>query len=181
MERSTSVRILVSCFLFAAVLVTSLLLAGCAPKGQDAIVASIGSTPITLSEYEKLYAKSNGSSQAGAAASQEDREKFLDLMVKYRKKLLDAYELGLDRRPELLSEILQYKGSLAASYLTDRALVGPAVREMYDRSREEIRASHILLNFKQGATAVDSAEVLKQAAEIIADAKAGKDFGELAQ
>ena len=180
MERSTSVRILVSCFLFAAVLVTALLLAGCAPKGQDAIVASIGTTPITLSEYEKLYAKSNGSSQAGAAASQEDREKFLDLMVKYRKKLLDAYELGLDRRPELLSEILQYKGSLAASYLTDRALVGPAVREMYDRSREEIRASHILLNFKQGATAVDSAEVLKQAAEIIADAKAGKDFGELA-
>jgi len=51
---------------------------------------------------------------------------------------------------------------------------------MYDRSREEIRASHILLPFKQGATPEDSAMVLKQATDIITEAKAGKDFGLLA-
>jgi len=166
-------------FLLAAALVLSSLLSGCAPKREDTIVATIGKTPITLSEYEKLYMKSGGTDSA-AAVPQEDREKFLDLMVKYRKKLLDAYEQGMDRRPELLSEIQQYKGSLAASYLTDRELVTPAVQKMYDRSREEIRASHILLTFKQNATHDDSAIVLQQAAEIIAQAKAGVDFGQLA-
>ncbi len=180
MKRSSSVRVFALYFLFSAAFMLFTLFIGCAPKGQDTLVASIGKTPITIADYEKLYVKSNGNGEAGATATQEDREKFLDLMVKYRKKLLYAYEQGMDHRPELRGEIQQYKGSLAASYLTDRELVTPAVKKMYDRSREEIRASHILLTFAQGATAEDSATVLKQAAEIIAEAKAGKDFGQLA-
>lgn len=164
---------------FAALLL-SWALHGCAPKAQDTLVARIGTTPITLTDYEKLYVKSNGSRDAGVQATQEEREKFLDLMIKYRLKLTDAYRKGMDKRTDLLSEIQQYKGSLAASYLTDRTLVSPAVRKMYDRTREEIRASHILLTFKQGATAEDSAAVNTRAAEIIAEVKAGQDFGQIA-
>ncbi len=163
-----------------AALILSWSLNGCAPKTQDTLVASIGSTPITLGDYEKLYVKSNGSRDAGAQASPEERQKFLDLMIKYRLKLTDAYQKGMDKRSDLLAEIQQYKGSLAASYLTDRVLVTPAVRQMYDRSREELRASHILLTFTQGATAEDSAAVYKRAAEILAELKAGKDFGQIA-
>ena len=179
MKRSLSVRLHVPLFLLTTAFALSSLFSGCAPKREDTLVATIGKTPITLSEYEKLYMKSGGTDSV-AKATQEEREKFLDLMVKYRKKLLDAYEQGMDKRPELIGEIQQYKGSLAASYLTDRELVTPAVRKMYDRSREEIRASHILLTFKQGATHEDSALVLQQAAEIITEAKAGTDFGQLA-
>jgi peptidyl-prolyl cis-trans isomerase SurA len=101
-------------------------------------------------------------------------------MVRYRKKLADAYDLGMDRRPELLAEIQQYKGSLAASYLTDRQLVTPALKKMYERSLEEIRASHIIVAVKPGATAQDSAAALKKINEVLELAKAGKDFGELA-
>jgi peptidyl-prolyl cis-trans isomerase SurA len=167
------------CIILVAVMLSSLL-TGCAPKREDVLVASIGKTPVTIADYEKLYVKSSGGNDSGATATQEDREKFLDLMVKYRKKLIDAYDQGMDRRPELMGEIQQYKGSLAASYLTDRQLVTPAVKKMYDRSREEIRASHILLTFKENATHEDSAVVLKQAADLIAEAKAGKNFSELA-
>jgi peptidyl-prolyl cis-trans isomerase SurA len=101
-------------------------------------------------------------------------------MLKYRLKLADAYQQGLDRRPELLGEIQQVKGSLASSYMTERELVSPGVRRMYDRSMEEIRASHILLTIRQGATAEDSATVLRQAQDIIKEVGAGKDFGQLA-
>ena len=87
---------------------------------------------------------------------------------------------GLDRRPELQAEIQQYKGSLAASYLTDRQLVAPAIKKMYDRSLEELRASHILIQVKQGATPEDSAAAMKKVNEVIALANSGKDFGELA-
>jgi peptidyl-prolyl cis-trans isomerase SurA len=157
-----------------------LLISGCSPKAGDAVVATVGKTPITMSEYEKLYERSNGSREAGVKATQEERERFLDLMVRYRKKLADAYDLGMDRRPELLAEIQQYKGSLAASYLTDRQLVTPALKKMYERSLEEIRASHIIVAVKPGATAQDSAAALKKINEVLELAKAGKDFGELA-
>ena len=101
-------------------------------------------------------------------------------MIKYRLKLTDAYRQGMDKRPEVLSEIDQYRGSLATSYLTERELVRPSVRKMYDRTCEEIRASHILLSFPPNAKAEDSALVYKQAQEIIGEVKAGKDFAQLA-
>ncbi len=153
---------------------------GCAPKQQESIVATIGPNPISVTDFETMYNKSNGTANPGSTATQEERERFLDLMVKYRLKLTDAYRLGMDKRPEVQGEINQYRGSLAASYLTDRELVAPNVRKMYDRSREEIRASHILLTFRQGATAADSATIYAQAQDVIAQVKAGKDFGQLA-
>lgn len=180
MKRSASARLFSSPFLPVLALGSILLINGCAPKGNDAVVATIGKTPVTLAEYEKLYERSNGSRDAGVRATQEERERFLDLMVRYRKKLVDAYGMGMDRRPELQAEIQQYKGSLAASYLTDRQLVTPALKKMYQRNLEEIRASHILIAIKQGATAEDSAAALKKANEVIQLAKEGKDFGELA-
>ncbi len=179
MKRSASAQLLSTALVSAAVVVL-VLFSGCSPKAGDTVVATVGKTPITLAEYEKLFERSNGSRDAGVKATQEERERFLDLMVRYRKKLADAYDLGLDRRPELQAEIQQYKGSLAASYLTDRQLVTPGVRKMYDRSLEELRVSHVLIQVKQGATAEDSAAAMKKVNEVIALANSGKDFGELA-
>ena len=51
---------------------------------------------------------------------------------------------------------------------------------MYERSLEEIRASHIIVTVKPGATAQDTAAALKKINEVLELAKAGKDFGELA-
>jgi peptidyl-prolyl cis-trans isomerase SurA len=161
------------------VIISFLGLPGCSPKVQETAVARIGETPVTIADFEKMYTKSNGSREAGVAASQEDRERFLDLMIKYRLKLTDAYQQHLDRRSDVTAEIEQYKGSLAASYLTEHNLVTPNVQRMYDRMGEEVRVIHILLTFKQDATAEDSASVYKQAEDIIAQAKAGTDFVKL--
>jgi peptidyl-prolyl cis-trans isomerase SurA len=178
-KRSASSHLL-STALVSAVVVLLVVFNGCSPKAGETVVASVGKTPITIADYEKLYERSNGSREAGVKAPQEERERFLDLMIRYRKKLADAYDRGLDRRPELMAEIQQYKGSLAASYLTDRVLVGPSLKKMYDRSLEEIRVSHVLIQIKAGATPEDTAAVLKKVNEVIQMANAGKDFGELA-
>jgi peptidyl-prolyl cis-trans isomerase SurA len=163
----------------AAVAIT-LVLAGCSPKAGEAVVASVGTQDITLSEYERMYVKSNGSREAGEKASPEERENFLDLMVKYRLKLADAYRDGMDKRPEVVGELQQYKGSLAESFLTDREVVQPGVKDFYARRREEIRASHILLELSPTAGPADSAEAYAKAYEIIARAKSGTDFSTLA-
>jgi peptidyl-prolyl cis-trans isomerase SurA len=156
-------------------------LSSCSPKSSEAIVATVGEKPITLQEYEKLYLKSNGGTREQAAASsEEEREKFLELMTKFRLKLADAYRRGLDKSPEVLKEIEHYRGSLAASYLTERNVTAPGVRRLYDRRNEEIRASHILLSLKPDAPDSEVQATTKRANEIIAAAKAGADFSLLA-
>ena len=158
----------------------ALAIAGCSPKVSESVVASVGDEDITLGEYERMFIKSNGSREAGEKATPEEREKFLDLMVKYRLKLADAYRNELDKRPEVRGELQQYKGSLAESFLTDREVVQPGVRALYARKREEIRASHILLELSPTANPEDSAAAYANAYEVIAKAKAGTDFGVLA-
>lgn len=161
-------------------LLIALTIAGCSPKASEAVVASVGDQDITIPEYERMFVKSNGSREAGEKASLEEREKFLDLMVNYRLKLADAYRDGMDKRPEVMGELQQYKGSLAESFLTDREVVQPGMKDFYARRREEIRASHILLELSPTASPADSAEAYAKAFEVIAQAKAGTAFSTLA-
>lgn len=146
------IRTLQYLFVFAG-----LSLAGCSSQ-REAIVARIGDQPVTLKEYEDLYIKSNGDREAAAKSTQEEREKFLDLVVKFRLKLADAYRQGMDKKPELQAEINQYKSSLASSFLTERELTGPGAKEMYDRRRYEFRASHILISLPPSAAGKSQGE-----------------------
>ena len=132
------------------VVVTGLSFAGCSSQ-REAVVARVGNEPVTLKEYEDLYLKSNSDREAAAKSTQEDREKFLDLVVKFRLKLADAYRQGLDKKPELRAEINQYKSSLASSFLTERELTIPGAKQMYERRRCEYRASHILISLPPAA------------------------------
>lgn len=155
-------------------------LAGCSPAAHDAVVATVGSDPITLGTYEKMYMKNAVSRDSAAATTMEERERFLDLLVKYRLKLLDAEHLGLDRRSDVVGELEEYKGSLAASYLTEREVTAPGIQQLYRRRGEEIRASHILLELSPGASAADSAAAYSRASELIELVLAGRRFDSLA-
>lgn len=144
------------------------------------VVATVGSGSIALPEYESQYLKTLGSREAGTATSLEDRQKFLDLLVKYRLKLAGAYGAGLERKPEVINELESYKGSLAQSYLTEREVMAPGVRQLFARRNEEIRASHILIALSPDASPTDSALATTKAYQAISQLKSGKDFGEVA-
>jgi peptidyl-prolyl cis-trans isomerase SurA len=157
-----------------------LVFSGCSPKEHETIVATIGPHAISLGEYEAQYLKTLGTREAGAATTPEERQKFLDLLVKYRLKLAGAYGEGLDKKPEVVNEIDAYKGSLASSYLTEREVVAPGMRTLFARRNEEIRASHILISLGLESTPAESAAAYQKAYEFIAQIKAGRDFGQIA-
>jgi len=119
-------------FFAILIAVAPLLVTGCSPKAQE-IVATVGENPITLKEYESLYLKGNGNRDSAVASGMQDREHFLNLMVNYKLKLADAQRMKLDQKPEIVNEIQQYKGGLAASFITEREITGPGIRRLYDR------------------------------------------------
>lgn len=156
------------------------LLLGCSPKQGELVVAKVGNNEVTLKEYETLYVKSSGTREQAATSTQEEREKFLDLLTKFKLKLTDAYDQGLNNHPDIRNEIAQYKGSLVASFLTEREVNAPGVRNMYESRKTEVRAKHILLTLAPNASAEDSARVYTQAYELIEKLRAGASFESLA-
>ncbi len=174
-------RFVLSSLLLTAFLATpTLVLTGCSPAQNDALVATVGKDQIRLSEYERQYLKNSSTREDAAKTGSEERQRFLNLLVNYRLKLNDAYQSGLERRPDIAGELAQYKGNLAASFLTEREIVAPGVRRLYDQRREEIRAKHIMISLRTKPTADDSAAAYAKAYKIISMLKAGADFDSLA-
>ena len=178
MHRVTPVTVLLP--LFALAVFLSLSTTGCSPAAHDAILASIGKNSITMSEYEKQYLKNSTTRADAAKTTLDERERFLDLLVNYHLKLNDAYREGLNRRPDITGELEQYKGNLAASFLTEREIVAPGIRRLYDQRSQEIRASHILITLTTNASPADSAAAYRKAYMLIDSLHRGASFDSLA-
>jgi len=153
---------------------------GCTKQAGDIILADIGPEKLTVTEYERQLTKNNGGRDAARSLSMAEKEKFLDLLVKFRLKLLDAYQHGLDRDPEVVKEMQEYKSSLATSFFLDKVIVTPGLRLLYERRKEELRASNIGYGLPLNATPKDTMAAWQKASEVLKRAKAGEDFAALA-
>jgi peptidyl-prolyl cis-trans isomerase SurA len=142
-------------------------------------VADIAGDKISVEEFETIYSKNNGGPEAAAKTTIEDRQKFLDLYVKFRLKVKEAYALGYGNDKELRSELNEYRKNLAVSYMLEKEITKPALEKMYQRKLKSIRASHILV----GVPSVNPEDTLlnfNEAMKIIDSLKMGYDFETLA-
>lgn len=158
----------------------ALLLHCCAPKTSDIVVLEIGQSKVSLAEYENFFSRNSGGWEFASKSTPEEKERFLNLLTNYKLKLIDAYERNLIEDPEVQQELKEYRSSLAASYLTEKEVTEPGIRLLYDRKKEEIRASHILIAVKHDATPEETLRAWNKAVEIIKRAKGGEPFDSLA-
>jgi peptidyl-prolyl cis-trans isomerase SurA len=142
-------------------------------------VADIAGDKISIEDFEQVYAKNNGGREAAAKTSIEDRQKFLDLYVKFRLKVKEAYALGYNNDAELRNELNDYRKNLGVSYMLEKEITGPALEQMYQRKLKQIRASHILIGIPSDVPA-DTMAAFNQAMSIIDSLKMGNTFEQLA-
>jgi peptidyl-prolyl cis-trans isomerase SurA len=152
--------------LFLACALTALVLAGCAGSGP-AVVAKIGNDSILLEDFEESYAKNNGGWEKATGSTAEDREKFLDLLVKFRLKVLEAKNRGLMADSSIKSELEGYEVTVATSYMLEKEIVEPRIKELYERRKEEVRASHILIRLNPDAAPMDTLNAYAKALKIL--------------
>ena len=165
----------------AIVLITFIfLLAGCAPKSSNIVVLEVGSQKVSLAEYENFFTRNSGGWEAGQKSTLEERERFLDLLTNYKLKLQDAYDRNLINDTDIVNELRDYRVSLATTYMTDKDITEPGVRNLYDRRKEEIRAQHILIKVTPDASADDTLKAFGKATDLIKKAIAGENFDSLA-
>jgi parvulin-like peptidyl-prolyl isomerase len=165
--------------LFFAVLCASV---SCARKGEQKgpYLAKVGSQTITLNDLERdlrnlpEFAQKLFEGTAG-------KEKFLDEMIKKELLYQEAMKKGLQKDPEYLQKLEEFKKLTLIGQLLEKEIELKAkvteqdVKDYYDKHKDElsavsqIRASHILVKTE------------KEAKNILERLKKGEDFAAIAK
>jgi peptidyl-prolyl cis-trans isomerase SurA len=162
-----------------------------APKGKtspktvtsstntSATIITLGTHKIPSSEFSYVYNKNN--SNAEDAYTEASVREYLDLYIKFKLKVMDAEAAGLDTTKAFIAEFEGYKKQLAKPYLVDKSVTEKLIREAYERLKDEINASHILISVDPNASPKDTLEAYNKALEYRRRLLAGADFAKLAQ
>lgn len=161
---------------FTACLVTAVLafsIQAFAQKPSD-VVATVGTKKITLEEFNKKYKEVTSIALVNVPSKQQ----FLEDLVRYELGLQEARKRGLEKDPMVQERINQelYKILLEKELgqKVQEAKVGEADMKAWYAKNPSIRTSHILFEFKPGATAEQKAEAKKRATEILDEVKKSK-------
>lgn len=107
----------------------------------DPVLLNIDGRDTKLSEFEYLYNKNN--QQQG---SQLTRVQYLDLFLIYKLKVADAISAGIDTTKSFKAEYDKYRRELASPYLVDKDLQEQILQNAYDRLKEDVNVSHIMVS-----------------------------------
>ncbi len=137
---------------------------------------SIGQERHYSEEFNYAYAKNNIDTQI----KQDSIDAYLELYINFRLKVKEAKVLGYDTTKAFVAEFELYKNQLEEAYISPKKEQEALIREAYDRSLWEIRASHILITVPKEATGADTLNAYKKIAQIRQRVLAGEKFSELA-
>ncbi|AHI04525.1 hypothetical protein BDW_00075 [Bdellovibrio bacteriovorus W] len=140
---------------------------------RSEVVAQIGKKTITLEEFNKKY-----NEVKSQTINPPSKELFLEDLIRYEVGLQEAEKKNLQKDPAVQERFNQemYKA------LLEREL-GPRVQKIQVSDKEmqawyaknpELRTSHILIEYKPGATQAQIAEAKKRATEIFEEVKKSK-------
>ncbi len=138
--------------------------------------------PLTLEEFEDRYARSVGGREAAKEDSLGEYQDFLERYVNFRLKVLAADSAGYTDDPSILEEINTYRVSFARPYLIDKEVMNPILTDFYQKRKEMIEASHILLRLDTNASPQDTLTVYLKMSALRDSVQRGlADFGDLAE
>ncbi len=163
--------------LFAALVIFTTLSFSAFSQDKKATILTIQGENITLEEFENIFRKNNRDS----VITQKSLDDYMELFINFKLKVREAKALGLDTVAKFKSELEGYRATLARPYLTDTDMLNGMMREAYDRSKQEVRASHILINCDPSASPEDTLKAYNRAMEARKKIMDGAKFDAIAK
>jgi parvulin-like peptidyl-prolyl isomerase len=157
---------------------------------NDPVVMTVGPQKITKSEFEGLVAALP--EQVRAQATGPNKRKFAEQVAEMRALAYEARQRKLDQSPEMKIKIALQVDNVLASELVGSAKVdAAAVQSYYDQHKgeyEQVRASHILIRFKDspaparpGQKDLTEEEALAKIKDLREKVTKGGDFAAIAK
>ncbi len=145
---------------------------------EDKVLIRIDDREITKSEFLDVYRKNNIES---FVAEPKEVDEYLHMYVNFRLKVKAAKAQGLDTVSSFVDELKGYREQLAQKYLVDHDVTEKLIKEAWERSQYDVRASHILINLPAYAAPEDTMEVYQKLLELRERILSGEAFGDLAR
>ncbi len=146
-------------------------------QSKKETLMTINGNPVYASEFKSVYQKNLELVQDD---SQKNIDAYLDLFIDYKLKIAEARAQGLHEKPLYQKEFLQYQDQLSRNYIFEDKVTLEIAKEAYQRSLEEINASHILIRIGYDAMPNDTLRAYNKISEAREKALKGEDFAKLA-
>ena len=140
-------------------------------------IFSYGENTVYSDEFLRVF---NKNKKAKIAPTRLEIEEYLDLYIKFKLKVQEAYTRQMDTVPSFIRELSGYRSQLAQPYLTDKTVTDRLVRQAYDRSQQEVKASHLLIKCGLDAKPQDTLAAYQKIMGLRQRIVKGADFSELA-
>lgn len=119
---------------------------------NDPVLMTIGTSQVKLSEFTYVYRKNNKDTTNNPQAV----ENYLELFTTFKMKVKEAEDMKMDTSASFRNELAGYRRQVAMQYLTDRKVNDSLLTEAYNRMKEDVRASHILVLCDENALPKDT-------------------------
>lgn len=143
----------------------------------EKVLMSVDGQEVTKAEFENIFRKNLKDTVITQAALDE----YLELYTKFKLKVREAEELGMDTVDKFQKELAGYRTQLARPYLVDNVMNDELLKEAYDRMQQEVRASHILIKVPAEASPEDTMRCYNQIMALRERIVGGEDFGTVAK
>lgn len=148
-------------------------------KQSEAMLFSVGDRKVSTEEFEYVFLKNHRNRPQ--SFTPQGIQEYLDLYIQFKLKVSEAYSRGIDTTRAFQNEFLSYKEEVFKSYQTRRDDLEHLMTEAYERMKEEVRASHLLIMIEPEATPADTIKAWDQIVSIRNRILAGESFAELAR
>ncbi len=146
--------------------------------GQEELLLKVNDEHITTEDFVRVYEKNLALIKD---SKDNSPEQYLDLYVDYKLKVQEAKKRGLHNKASYKNEIASYKSQLAKDYLNDVVVTDKLVQEAYYRTKNELRARHILIRVRPDALPKDTLAAYNQVLEARKRITGGEDFTTIAR
>jgi peptidyl-prolyl cis-trans isomerase SurA len=154
-----------------------LLLPAATAFSQEGVLMTIGDKPVYASEFTRILNKNKNNLTGQKPTLQES----LDMFVNFKLKVREAEAQGLDTAASFKKELASNREQLSKPYLMDQEVTDELMKEAYDRSKWEVRASHILIGVKPEAPAGDTLLAYRKAMTVRDRLINGEKFEDVAK
>lgn len=147
-----------------------------ATLANDPVLMKINGKPVLKSEFEYIYNKNNSNN----SLDKKTLDEYVDLFVNFKLKVEEAKAQGLDTTKSFINELAGYRSQLTKPYLTDAKVDESVLQEAYNRLKEDVEVSHILIRIQQNASPADTLAAWKKI-NAIAKRIEKEDFAKVAK
>ncbi len=138
---------------------------------------TVGDDKVSVAEFMRVYQKNN---VQGEVIDKKSVDEYLELYIKFKLKVKEAEDLGMDTVKSFVDELAGYRTQLTKPYFIDEQVNEELLKEAYERKLTDIRAGHILIRIDENASPEDTLEAYNKIAEIRNKAINGLSFEDLA-